>query len=199
LGFGGNLTWQIGPGYSGCSTGEGQFSPELFQKIAIRDNIKMIEIKLSQVVKPGHGHGGILLAINNTQEITTIRLVEPHTTVYSSPRHKTFNDAEGLMHYIKELRDLSNGKPVGFKLCVGKKNEFFDICSAMVKTGISPDFIIVDGGEGGTGADPLLFPNALGAVLCNSARAMMRPLVAFKLLNTIQIPVRLLLPTKTNN
>jgi glutamate synthase domain-containing protein 2 len=160
---GGDLIWQIGTGYFGCRTENGEFDPELFQKKATLDNVKMIEIKLSQGAKPGHG--GILPAIKNTEEIAAIRHVKPHTTVNSPPAHTAFIDAEGLMHFIKKLRDLSGGKPVGFKVCIGKKAEFMDICKAMITTGIKPDFIAIDGGEGGTGAAPIEFADSIGMPL----------------------------------
>jgi glutamate synthase domain-containing protein 2 len=143
LQHGGDLIWQIGTGYFGCRTENGEFSPELFQQKAALENVKMIEIKLSQGGKPGHG--GILPVSKNTEEIAAIRHVKPHTTVNSPPAHTTFNSAEGLMRFIKQLRDLSGGKPVGFKVCIGKKAEFVEICEAMITTGIKPDFIAIDG------------------------------------------------------
>jgi glutamate synthase domain-containing protein 2 len=160
---GGDLIWQIGTAYFGCRTENGEFSPDLFQQKATLDNVKMIEIKLSQGAKPGHG--GILPAAKNTEEIAAIRHVKPHTEVLSPPAHTAFIDAEGLMHFIKQLRDLSGGKPVGFKVCIGKKSEFIDICVAMITTGISPDFISIDGGEGGTGASPIEFADSIGMPL----------------------------------
>ena len=160
---GGDLIWQIGTGYFGCRTEEGDFSPERFQEKATLPNVKMIEIKISQGAKPGHG--GILPASKNTEEIARIRHVVPHTTVDSPPSHSTFNSAEGLMRFIKQLRDLSGGKPVGFKICIGKKAEFVEICEAMISTGINPDFIAIDGGEGGTGAAPIEFADSIGMPL----------------------------------
>jgi len=157
---GGDIVWQIGTGYFGCRTKEGKFDPKSFQEKSIIDNVKMIEIKLSQGAKPGHG--GILPAVKNTEEIAKIRGVEAHTTVHSPPYHSTFSDPEGLMQFVKQLRDLSGGKPVGFKLCVGSRKEIEDICQAMVRTGIVADFITVDGAEGGTGAAPLEFSNHIG-------------------------------------
>ena len=123
----------------------------------------MIEIKLSQGAKPGHG--GILPASKNTEEIAAIRHVIPHTTVNSPPAHTAFNSAEGLMRFVKQLRDLSGGKPVGFKVCIGKKAEFAELCEAMITTGIKPDFIAIDGGEGGTGAAPIEFADSIGMPL----------------------------------
>ncbi len=160
---GGDLVWQIGTGYFGCRTPEGNFCPDTFKAMATRDNVKMIEIKLSQGAKPGHG--GILPAIKNTEEIAKIRHVKPHTDVISPPSHSAFDSPEGLMKFIAQLRELSGGKPVGFKICIGKKEEFEDICKAMISTGISPDFITVDGGEGGTGAAPVEFSNSIGMPL----------------------------------
>jgi glutamate synthase domain-containing protein 2 len=123
----------------------------------------MIEIKLSQGAKPGHG--GILPASKLTQEIVEIRGVEPGKDVISPPAHSAFSTPEGLLHFVQKLRELSGGKPVGFKLCVGKRREFMAICKAMLKTGILPDFITVDGGEGGTGAAPVEFSNSVGTPL----------------------------------
>jgi len=160
---GGDIVWQIGTGYFGCRTKEGHFHPDEFQKRAMHEHVKMIELKISQGAKPGHG--GVLPAIKNTEEIAKIRLLEPHTTVLSPPGHKEFSDAEGLLMFIKKLRDLSGGKPTGFKLCIGRKEEFVDICEAMKKTGIKPDFITVDGAEGGTGAAPLEFSDSVGMPL----------------------------------
>jgi len=160
---GGDLIWQIGTGYFGCRTVEGNFCSDTFQKNALHKNVKMIEIKLSQGAKPGHG--GILPAAKNTEEIAKIRGVKPHTDVLSPPYHAAFKDAEGLLYFVQQLRELSNGKPVGFKLCVGSKEEFIDVCEAIKKTKILPDFITVDGGEGGTGAAPVEFSNSVGLPL----------------------------------
>lgn len=160
LKHGGDLVWQVGTGYFGCRRADGGFSEEKYKENAQRPEVKMIEIKLSQGAKPGHG--GILPAVKNTKEIAEIRGVEPHTTVYSPPFHKAFEGAEGLMHFVARLRKLSGGKPVGFKLCIGRKVEFVALCQAMISTGIKPDFISIDGGEGGTGAAPVEFSNSIG-------------------------------------
>ncbi|MCB9046176.1 MAG: FMN-binding glutamate synthase family protein [Chitinophagales bacterium] len=157
---GGDIVWQIGTGYFGCRTQGGNFSPEEFQKKATLPEVKMIELKISQGAKPGHG--GVLPAVKNTPEIARIRLLEPHTTVLSPPGHSAFSDAKGLLHFIKQLRELSGGKPVGFKLCIGRTDEFVEICEQMKATGIKPDFITVDGAEGGTGAAPQEFSDSVG-------------------------------------
>ena len=160
---GGDLVWEIGSGYFGCRTRDGNFSEELFKKQATNPVVKMVEIKLSQGAKPGHG--GVLPAVKNTPEIANIRGVEPYTKVVSPAYHKAFSDAEGLLHFVKKLRDLSGGKPSGFKLCVGSKKEFIEICEKMIETGIKPDFITVDGSEGGTGAAPIEFSDSIGMPL----------------------------------
>jgi len=157
---GGDLIWQIGTGYFGCRTDDGNFSPELYKEEATRPEVKMIELKLSQGAKPGHG--GILPGKKNTPEIARIRKVKAGETIHSPSSHKAFSDAEGMLKFVQELRDLSGGKPVGFKLCIGKKEEFTRICDAMKSTGILPDFIAVDGAEGGTGAAPLEFSDHIG-------------------------------------
>lgn len=157
---GGDLVWQIGTGYFGARTKAGRFCPTSFKEKATKDNVKMIELKLSQGAKPGHG--GILPAKKVTQEIADIRGVEIGKAVNSPPSHAEFNTPKGLMEFIGQLRELSGGKPIGFKLCVGKRREFLAICKAMKSTGIYPDFITVDGAEGGTGAAPLEFSNWVG-------------------------------------
>ncbi|MGZ2371518.1 FMN-binding glutamate synthase family protein [Ancylomarina sp. YFZ004] len=182
---GGDLIWQIGTGYFGCRTKNGRFCPDTFQKNASEDNVKMIEIKISQGAKPGHG--GILPASKNTAEIAEIRHVEPHTVVQSPPSHSTFNSPEGLMHFIKQLRDLSGGKPIGFKLCLGKKDEFVHMCEAMISTGIKPDFITVDGGEGGTGAAPIEFSNSLGMPLRDGLSFAINTLRGYDLKKDIKV------------
>ena len=162
-GGGADLIWQIGTGYFGCRTEDGGFSETLFEAKASLDSVKMIELKLSQGAKPGHG--GILPAAKLTPEIAGIRHVSMGKDVNSPPGHRVFDTPIGLLEFIARLRELSGGKPVGFKLCVGKRREFLSVCKAMVKTGITPDFIAVDGGEGGTGAAPLEFSNHIGAPL----------------------------------
>jgi glutamate synthase domain-containing protein 2 len=160
---GGDLIWQIGTGYFGCRDADGNFNPISFRKNALRKEVKMIELKLSQGAKPGHG--GILPAAKNTDEIAVIRQVKPGTTVHSPASHSSFSSPGGMVHFLQMLRELSGGKPVGFKICIGDKNEFIEICRAMKETGIIADFISVDGAEGGTGAAPLEFTDHLGMPL----------------------------------
>jgi len=160
---GGDLIWQIGTGYFGCRDPQGGFDAARFSENAALDVVKMIEIKLSQGAKPGHG--GILPAEKNSVEIATARGVEPHTQVDSPPLHSAFGTPLELMHFIARLRELSGGKPVGIKLAIGRESEFIAICKAMVETGASPDFITVDGGEGGTGTAPLEYANSVGMPL----------------------------------
>lgn len=160
---GGDIVWQLGTAYFGCRDVDGRFAPEVFAQKATLPNVKMIEIKLSQGAKPGHG--GILPAAKVTPEIAKIRLVQLGKDVISPPAHSAFDTPRGLCAFIATLRELSGGKPIGFKLCVGNKHEFLAICKAMIETGITPDFITVDGGEGGTGAAPLEFSNVMGMPL----------------------------------
>lgn len=157
---GGDLIWQIGTGYFGCRSKDGNFNPETFQRNACLEQVKMIEIKLSQGAKPGHG--GLLPAAKISSEIARIRHVDEDQDCVSPPSHSAFDSPHSLLRFVKQLRELSGGKPVGFKLCIGIKSEFMGICKAMQETGITPDFITVDGAEGGTGAAPVEFSNRLG-------------------------------------
>lgn len=158
---GGDLIWQIGTGYFGCRTEDGLFCDENFLTNARQSSVKMIEIKLSQGAKPGHG--GILPGKKVDKEIALTRGVPIGEDVLSPPSHSAFDTPIGLLEFVARLRELSDGKPIGFKLCLGKRREFLAICKAMEKTGITPDFIAVDGGEGGTGAAPLEFSNHIGS------------------------------------
>jgi glutamate synthase domain-containing protein 2 len=157
---GGDVTWQIGTGYFGCRNEDGTFSSENFKEKANLPTVKMIEIKLSQGAKPGHG--GVLPAAKNTVQIAKIRGVKPFTTILSPPSHSAFHDAKGLVQFIAQLRELSNGKPIGFKLCIGDTRDFEKVCEEMILQNIYPDFITVDGAEGGTGAAPLEFADGVG-------------------------------------
>ena len=163
LEHGGDIVWQIGTGYFSCRNSEGNFDEKKFAEKAQLDAVKMIEIKLSQGAKPGHG--GILPAAKLSEEIAQIRHVPMGHDVESPPAHSAFSSPKGLLEFVVKLRELSGGKPIGFKLCLGKKSEFLGICKAMVETGITPDFITVDGAEGGTGAAPVEFTNSVGTPL----------------------------------
>lgn len=163
LKHGGDIVWQIGTGYFGCRDDEGNFNAELFQQNSHRDVVKMIEIKLSQGAKPGHG--GILPAAKLTEEIAQIRNVPMGKDVVSPASHSAFSSPAGLLEFVQQLRELSGGKPVGFKLCIGRRDEFLAICKAMLTTDIYPDFITIDGGEGGTGAAPTEMTNSVGTPL----------------------------------
>ncbi len=157
---GADLIWQVGTGYFGCRTKDGEFDPDLFQKNARKDQVRMIELKLSQGAKPGHG--GVLPGCKVTPEIAEFRGVPEYSTVVSPPRHSAFDSPVTMLRFIARLRELADGKPVGFKICLGDQIEFLAICKAMLETDIYPDFITIDGGEGGTGAAPLEFSNSVG-------------------------------------
>ena len=158
--FGGDVIWEIGSGYFGCRNEDGTFSPERFAETARLDQVKMIEIKVSQGAKPGHG--GVLPGPKVSAEIAEARQVPIGIDCISPPNHSAFGTPLELVNFIAELRRLSGGKPVGFKICIGHPWEFLGICKAMVETGIMPDFIVVDGSEGGTGAAPLEFLDHFG-------------------------------------
>lgn len=160
---GGDLVWEIGSGYFGCRTADGEFDPERFAAQAAAPQVKMIEIKLSQGAKPGHG--GILPGAKVTPEIATVRGVPVGQDCISPSSHSAFTTPIEMMRFIEQLRRLSGGKPVGFKLCIGHGWEFMAIVKAMIETGVRPDFIVVDGAEGGTGAAPLEFADHLGLPL----------------------------------
>lgn len=183
--FDGDLIYQIGTGYFGSRSEDGNFSPREFKERVADPAVKMIELKLSQGAKPGHG--GILPAKKNTPEIAEIRGVEPGKAVLSPPFHKAFSTPVGLLQLLRQMRELSGGKPVGFKFCVGRKSEFIGICKAMLETGIKPDFIAVDGGEGGTGAAPLEFSNSVGMPFREGLAFVYDTLVGFNLKKDIKI------------
>ncbi len=188
LQFEGDLIFQIGTGLFGArdpKSVDPVFSPEEFKKNATRPSVKMIEVKLSQGAKPGHG--GILPAKKNTPEIAAIRGVPVGKAVLSPPGHSSFSTPIEMLQFIQQLRELSGGKPIGFKLCVGQKSEFLAICKAMLKTGIKPDFIAIDGGEGGTGAAPVEFSNSVGWPLRDGLAFAYDALVGFDLKKDIKI------------
>ncbi|MGB0847172.1 MAG: FMN-binding glutamate synthase family protein [Thiolinea sp.] len=185
LKHGGDLIWQIGTGYFGCRKTGGLFDPELFKQNAAQDAVKMIEIKLSQGAKPGHG--GLLPAAKVTDEIARIRNVPIGQDVLSPANHSAFDSPVGLLKFVRQLRELSGGKPVGFKLCIGRKDEFFAICKAMLETGITPDFITVDGGEGGTGAAPTEMTNSVGTPIRDALIFVDRSLIGIGLRDKVRI------------
>lgn len=160
---GGDIIFQLGTAYFGCRDEHGNFNETEFQVEGNRPEVKMIEIKLSQGAKPSHG--GILPAAKLTPEIALVRKVKMGEDVLSPPAHTAFDTPIGLLQFVKKLRDLTGGKPVGFKLCLGRREEFLAICKAMLETNILPDFITVDGAEGGTGAAPLEYTNRVGEPL----------------------------------
>jgi glutamate synthase domain-containing protein 2 len=185
LEHGGDIVWQIGTGYFGCRNDAGNFNPEKFRINATKDVVKMIEIKLSQGAKPGHG--GILPAAKLTEEIAAIRHVPMGFDVVSPPAHSAFSTPTELLLFVKTLRELSDGKPIGFKLCIGRRDEFLGICKAMVETGITPDFITVDGGEGGTGAAPTEMTNSVGTPIKDALIFVNNALIGFGLRDRMRI------------
>lgn len=182
---GGDICWQIGTGYFGCRKPNGRFEADLFKEKSNLPAVKMIEIKLSQGAKPGHG--GILPGSKNTPEIAAIRIVQPGEDVISPSCHPEFSTPVGLLEFLQQLREMCGGKPVGFKLCVGREEEFISICMAMISTGIKPDFITVDGGEGGTGAAPLEYSNSVGMPLREALAFVVDCLDGFDLRDGIRV------------
>jgi glutamate synthase domain-containing protein 2 len=161
--FGGDIIWQVASGYFGCRTKEGGFDPDAFARVATDPQVKMIEIKLSQGAKPGHG--GVLPRAKISQEIARTRGITRDRDCVSPPSHSAFSTPLEFIAFLGELRRLCGGKPVGFKLCVGHRYEFLAIVKAMLETGITPDFIVIDGKEGGTGAAPVELTNHVGLPL----------------------------------
>jgi glutamate synthase domain-containing protein 2 len=182
---GGDLIWEVGSGYFGCRNHDGSFSPEKFAKNALDPQVKMVEIKLSQGAKPGHG--GILPGPKVTAEIAAARGVKEGESCISPASHSAFSTPLELIHFIKQLRDLSGGKPVGFKLGIGHPWEWFGIVKAMLETNIYPDFIVVDGSEGGTGASPVEFTNHVGTPLQDGLRLVHNTLMGVNLREHIKI------------
>ena len=160
---GGDLIWEIGTGYFGCRTAAGAFDPALFADTAAADQVRMVEIKISQGAKPGHG--GVLPAAKITPEIAEARGIPMGVDCVSPAFHSAFSTPLELVAFIASLRELAGGKPVGFKLCIGHPHEFMAILKAMLKTDVTPDFIVIDGAEGGTGAAPIEFADHIGTPL----------------------------------
>ena len=182
---GGDIIWELGSGYFGCRTTEGRFDADKFAAAAVNPQIKMIEIKLSQGAKPGHG--GVLPAAKVSAEISAIRGVAMGEDCLSPARHSAFNTPLEMMAFISQLRELSGGKPVGFKLCIGHPWEFLGIVKAMLETGVTPDFIVVDGKEGGTGAAPLEFADHIGMPLREGLTFVRNALIGAGLRDKIRI------------
>ncbi|MEE3168542.1 MAG: FMN-binding glutamate synthase family protein [Pseudomonadota bacterium] len=182
---GGDLVWEIGSGYFGCRHKDGSFNEEMFQKNATLDQVKMIELKLSQGAKPGHG--GILPGAKVTREIAEARGVSVGEDCVSPASHSAFSTPLEMLEFIDRLRELSGGKPVGFKLAIGHPWEWFGIVKAMLESGRRPDFIVVDGGEGGTGAAPLEFINRLGMPMTEALLLVHNTLVGTNLREDIAL------------
>ena len=182
---GGDLIWEIGSGYFGCRDEAGRFSDERFAQNALDPQVKMIELKLSQGAKPGHG--GVLPGPKVTPEIAAARGVPVGVDCVSPASHSAFATPVEMLRFIERLRRLSGGKPVGFKFCVGHPWEWFALCKAMLETGLLPDFIVVDGAEGGTGAAPLEFTDHVGAPLQEGLLLVHNTLVGLNLRHRIRL------------
>ena len=182
---GGDLIWEIGSGYFGCRNDDGTFNAERFKKNALSPQVKMIEIKLSQGAKPGHG--GVLPGPKVTPEIAEARGVPVGVDCVSPAAHSSFSTPTELLQFVQTLRDLSEGKPVGFKLCIGHPWEWFGIAKAMSTTGILPDFIVVDGSEGGTGAAPVELTDHMGMPMLEGLRLVHNTLVGLNLRQHIRL------------
>ena len=182
---GGDLVWQIGSGYFGCRHPDGSFSPDRFADIAREDQIKMIEVKLSQGAKPGHG--GVLPRAKITPEIAEARGVPMDRDCVSPAAHSAFSDPLELMAFIAQLRELSGGKPVGLKFCVGHRWQVLALMKAMIETGERPDYIVVDGSEGGTGAAPLEFADHVGMPMRDALNFVHNALVGCNLRKDVRL------------
>jgi glutamate synthase domain-containing protein 2 len=182
---GGDIIWEIGSGYFGCRNRDGSFNPEEFARVASDDQIKMVELKVSQGAKPGHG--GVLPAAKVSEEISRIRGVPVGEDCISPATHRAFSTPREMMAFIAEMRRLSGGKPAGFKLCVGHPWEFLAICKAMHETGTYPDFIVVDGNEGGTGAAPLEFMDHIGMPMREGVNFVHNALIGINARDRIKI------------
>ncbi|MGZ5841992.1 MAG: FMN-binding glutamate synthase family protein [Xanthobacteraceae bacterium] len=183
--MGGDIIWEVGSGYFGCRNADGSFNAEKFAETAVLDQIKMVELKLSQGAKPGHG--GVLPAAKVSPEISLTRGVPMGVDCVSPSGHSAFSNPIGLMQMVGEMRRLSGGKPAGFKLCIGHPWEFLGVCKAMLETGIYPDFIVVDGKEGGTGAAPLEFVDHLGMPLRDGLSFVHNALIGIGVRDRIKI------------
>ena len=182
---GGDLVWEIGSGYFGCRDEQGRFSEERFVENACSPQVKMIELKLSQGAKPGHG--GVLPAAKVSAEIAATRGVPMGHDCVSPATHSAFSTPVGLLQFIARLRELSGGKPTGFKLAIGHPWEWFGIAKAMHETGLLPDFIVVDGAEGGTGAAPAEFIDHVGVPMHEALLLVHNTLVGLNLRDRVRV------------
>lgn len=182
---GGDLVWEIGSGYFGCRDADGRFDPERFARVARDSQIRMVELKLSQGAKPGHG--GVLPAAKVSREISETRGVPMGVDCVSPARHSVFDTPVGLLRFVAQMRQLSGGKPAGFKLAIGHPWEWFGIAKAMHETGLLPDFIVVDGAEGGTGAAPAEFIDHVGVPMHEALLLVHNTLVGLGLRDRIKL------------
>jgi glutamate synthase domain-containing protein 2 len=182
---GGDVVWELGTGYFGARTKDGGFDRDQFREKAAREAVKMVSLKLSQGAKPGIG--GVLPGAKVTKEIADARSVPKGETCVSPPGHKVFSTPRELVRFIAEMRELAGGKPTGFKLCVGSRHELLAICKAMVQEGTGPDFITVDGSEGGTGAAPGEYEDHVGTPLTDGLMMLNNALVGTGLRDRIRI------------
>ncbi len=183
--MGGDLVWEIGSGYFGCRNDDGSFSEARFADNARSPQVRMVEVKLSQGAKPGHG--GVLPAAKVSAEISATRGVPMGQDCVSPAKHSAFSTPRGLLEFVARLRELSGGKPAGFKLAIGHPWEWFGIAKAMHETGILPDFIVVDGAEGGTGAAPAEFIDHVGVPMHEALLLVHNTLVGLNLRDRIRI------------
>ncbi|MCZ4101654.1 FMN-binding glutamate synthase family protein [Streptomyces sp. So13.3] len=182
---GGDLVWEIGTGYFGCRTDQGGFDPAMFADKAAHEQVRCVSLKLSQGAKPGIG--GVLPGTKVNAEIAQVRGVPQGRTIISPPYHQVFSTPRELVAFVARMRELSGGKPTGFKLCLGSRSQFLAVCKAMLDEGVTPDFIIVDGAEGGTGAAPLEFADNLGMPLTDGLTTVHQALVGTGLRDRIKI------------
>ena len=182
---GGDLIWEIGSGYFGCRNDDGSFNADNFQANARDPQVKLIELKLSQGAKPGHG--GVLPGPKVSIEIAAARGVPVGVDCVSPAAHSAFATPVEMLRFLARLRTLSGGKPVGFKLCIGHPWEWFALAKAMIETDLLPDFIVVDGAEGGTGAAPVEFTDHVGAPMQEGLRLVHNTLVGLNLRHRVRI------------
>ena len=182
---GGDLVWEIGSGYFGARTEDGDFDPGKFRDTSADDQVKMVSLKLSQGAKPGIG--GVLPGAKVTREIADARGVPAGEKCVSPSYHRVFSTPRELVLFVARMRELAGGKPAGFKLCLGSRIDFLAICKAMLAEGVTPDFIVVDGGEGGTGAAPLEYEDHIGTPLTEGLMTVHNALVGVGLRDRVKV------------